>query len=595
MNLVNPYRFVSAAFASTWKTDNISTGSSTSTQIKLPLVSTGTYNFTVDWGDSSTSTITVWNQAAVTHTYSSVGTYTVKITGTCIGWQFNNTGDRLKILSVLSWGSLKLGNLGGYFYGCANLNLTGVSDILDLTGTTSLFSCFRGCTNLTTIGRMNEWNTSVVDNMSNMFVLCIVFNQPIGSWNTINVINMSGMFSAAASFNQNIVSWNTIAVTDMSNMFNAATAFNQPLNLWNTSSVTNMTGMFQSTSSFNQDIGVWNVSSVTTTFQMFYRATAFNNGGSNSINSWNTINVVDMSGMFRGFSTGTPVPFNQNIGGWNVSKVATFLNMFEFNKAFNNGGSPDINNWVLKTTGTINMQTMFAHNNAFNQPLGNWNTIVVTNMVSTFLNAALFNQNIGGWNVTNVGDFTGMFEGALSFNNGGSSTINNWLIKTTGTVNMTNMFNGGTGGLNVMVFNQPLGNWNMIAVTNTSGMFGRLGGGGGNNYFNQDISGWNVSNVTNMSYMFGLTGTVNLTDFNQNIGSWDISKVTNFTGFMNGKTPSSFSTANLDAIYNGWSSRPVLASKNIHFGTAKYTSGSSAGRAILTGSPNNWTITDGGI
>ena len=40
-------------FISTWKTDNTSYGSSTATQVKLPLISSGSYNFTVDWGDGT--------------------------------------------------------------------------------------------------------------------------------------------------------------------------------------------------------------------------------------------------------------------------------------------------------------------------------------------------------------------------------------------------------------------------------------------------------------------------------------------------------------------------------------------------------------
>ena len=40
-------------FYSTWNTSNTSTGSSTATQIKLPLISTGTYNFVVDWGKAA--------------------------------------------------------------------------------------------------------------------------------------------------------------------------------------------------------------------------------------------------------------------------------------------------------------------------------------------------------------------------------------------------------------------------------------------------------------------------------------------------------------------------------------------------------------
>ena len=64
---------------------------------------------------------------------------------------------------------------------------------------------------------------------------------------------------------------------------------------------------------------------------------------------------------------------------------------------------------------------------------------------------------------------------------------------------------------------------------------------------------------------------------------------------MFGKTPATFSTTNLDAIYNGWSTRPVKTPITISFGTAKYTAAGAAGRAILTGAPNNWVITDGGI
>jgi surface protein len=84
--------------------------------------------------------------------------------------------------------------------------------------------------------------------------------------------------------------------------------------------------------------------------------------------------------------------------------------------------------------------------------------------------------------------------------------------------------------------------------------------------------------------------------FNQNIGSWNVSNVTNFSDFMIGKTSSNYSASNLDAIYNGWSSRPVKPNlTNVNFGTIKYTAASQAGRDILTGAPNNWAITDGGV
>jgi surface protein len=339
-------------FEFTINTNNTSTGSTANNQFKLPLISSLPLNAVVDWGDSTTDTITVWNQAQTTHTYSSAGTYTIKITGDLSGWQFNNTGDRLKILNIASWGALNISVANG-FYGCTNLTCSATD--APVVSSTNLSNYFRGCTN---------------------------FNGAIGNWNTSAVTSMSIMFFGATSFNQNIGSWNVSAVTNMQDMFRSATAFNQNIGSWNVSAVTTMSEMFLSATSFNQNIGSWNVSAVTSMFAMFRSATAF----------------------------------NQNIGSWNVSAVT-------------------------------NMQDMFR----------------------------------------------------------------------------------------------------------------------------------------------------SATSFNQNIGSWNVANVTNFISFMLNKTNLDYSAANLDAIYNGWSASGVKPNITITFGTIKYTASGQAGKDILTGSPNNWSITDGGI
>ncbi|MFC0781225.1 BspA family leucine-rich repeat surface protein [Flavobacterium sp. HJSW_4] len=586
------------SFVSTWRTSNTSTGSSTSSQIKLPLVSSGTYKFIVDWGDGTSNTITIWNQAETTHTYALAGDYTIKINGVCTGWQFNNTGDRLKILSVERWGrNFRLGtNQGGYFYGCANLRLDFVSDVLNLNGTSSLASAFRFCNVLTTINRSNEWNTSSITDISYISQYSPLFNPLISLWNVGNVTTMQGAFFASGfngdisnwntsknttfyltfadnnNFNQDIGGWDTGNVLNMQQMFQSAAAFNQPINSWNTSKVTNMASMFQTALTFNQNIGSWNVSKSTNFSSMFQGATYFNNGESSDINNWqiNTNAAVNMQQMFA-----NAITFNQNIGSWNVSMVTTFIGMFQGAKAFNNGGSNTINNWTLKTSGTI-ITSMFQSATSFNQPIGNWNMIGVTSLFSMFLSASSFNQNIGSWNIVNVTNIQGLFGGATSFNNGGSNSINNWA--TTSVNNMTGLFNGASS------FNQPIGNWNTTAVLTMNGAFNSAFN------FNQDLSSWNTENVTTMNSMF-----ISARSFNQNIASWNVSKVIDFTNFMAGKNTSNFSTANLDAIYNSWSTRPVVVGLTISFGTAKYTSASSAGRAILTGTPNNWRITDGGV
>ena len=72
------------------------------------------------------------------------------------------------------------------------------------------------------------------------------------------------------------------------------------------------------------------------------------------------------------------------------------------------------------------------------------------------------------------------------------------------------------------------------------------------------------------------------------------SSVNNFKEFLAFATPLTFSTTNLNAIYNGWSALPSLQNNvTASFGTAKYTSAAAAGRNTLV-TTYNWKITDGG-
>jgi surface protein len=196
-----------AGFAFTAKTNN--TGVSGSTQFKLPLTTSTGLNIVVDWGDASTSTITSHTDPAVTHTYASAGTYSISITGTLPGFQFNNAGDKKKILNISNWGVLDI-TTDNAFFGCTNLTCS-ATDAPTIT-TTNLFRTFADCTN---------------------------FNGNIGNWDVSAVIFMTEMFFFATAFNQDISTWDTGAVTSMSGMFNNATAFNQDISAWDVSQVGN--------------------------------------------------------------------------------------------------------------------------------------------------------------------------------------------------------------------------------------------------------------------------------------------------------------------------------------------------------------------
>ena len=91
------------------------------------------YNCTVDWGDSTpTSSVTSYDDANRIHTYTSGGTYRIKITGTMEGWSFNNAGDTLKIVKIINWGGSGFNGfkyLKGGFHGCTNLTSLGTGSI----------------------------------------------------------------------------------------------------------------------------------------------------------------------------------------------------------------------------------------------------------------------------------------------------------------------------------------------------------------------------------------------------------------------------------------------------------------------------------
>ena len=429
-------------FISTWNTEAGDSGNKT---VTLPLVSGGSYNFTVDWGDGSSDTITAYDDAAVTHTYSSVQTnITVTIDGTITGWRFNNGGHKLKLLTISNWGNLNI-STNSAFYGCTNLTVSASN--APTISSTDLQKTFQDCTNFN--GNIGTWDVSNVTNMSSMFQSATAFNNggsdSIKNWNTSSVNNIVNLFLAASSFNQPIDTdgdkWDISGVSDLGAVFGSATSFNQDLNGWDVSNVTNMNSAFSGATSFNGNIASWNVSSVTTMVGTFQNTSSFNNGGqamTRDGDKWNTSSVNNMTNMFRGsafnqnignWDTSSLVNvtsmfqtndvFNQDIGSWDMADVHTFRNMFYHADAFNNGGSDNIKNW--DTSSGLFMDAMFRDAVAFNQPIptnsSKWDVSKVTRMDYMFYNAESFNQDISSWNITSLTNATSMLQNANAWSN----------------------------------------------------------------------------------------------------------------------------------------------------------------------------------
>jgi surface protein len=343
-------------------------------------------------------------------------------------------------------------------------------------------------------------------------------------------------------------------VTTLNATFYGCTNFNFDISTWNVSNVTNMSYLFTSASAFNQDIGNWNVGNVIDMSYLFHTASAFNQ----DIGGWDVSKVTDMGFMFEKASS-----FNRNINSWDVSSTTNMVRMFSEATSFDQ----NIGSWEL--TNVINAGLMFYKATAFNQDIGNWDVSNVINTHGMFNDATSFNQDIGAWDVSNVKEMYRMFAGATAFN----QDIGGWNVSSV--EDMYRMFFGATA------FNQDIGGWDVSSVYDMTDMFYQA------TSFNQDIGGWDVNSVEATTGMF-----YQATSFNQNIGSWNVGLVTDMTNMFSGVT---LSAANYDALLTGWSAQTLKPNVNFHGGNSKYTCDAVSARAILTGAPNNWTVTDGGL
>lgn len=300
-------------FITTWQTLR------DDTTITIPTNSMYTYDYTVDWGDGTTST----NQTGdASHNYALKGTYTVSISGTFPAIYVDYDSDAKSFLkTVEQWGDNPWKSMKGAFEGCAYFRIlaTDIPDLSNVTDMSYMFSAinlnFDEDDDVWNIPNVENWDMSNVTNMGAMFNFFQGFNQDISGWDVSNVEKMNSMFRILRNFNQDISGWDVSNVTDMSNMFDYAENFNQDISSWDVSKVTDMSKMFEDASAFNQDIGDWEVS-----------------------------NVTDMGYMFSGASA-----FNQDIGDWKVSNVADMVRMLD-----NSGLSSDnydalLTGWATQT------------------------------------------------------------------------------------------------------------------------------------------------------------------------------------------------------------------------------------------------------
>ncbi len=320
-------------FISSWNTNN---GLFYKDRVDLPLVSNGTYDFTIYWGDGNSNKITSWNQAEKIHVYSTPGVYAVRIIGQIEGWSFESYSNFCDMIGMVSsWGTLCLGDTTGQFKNCKNLTFGESAGAPDLSKTSSFYNAFSG-TQLPLF--LNNWDTSLITNLNHCFDGS-KFNSSLSNWNTSLVTQMVMMFWMNSSFNQNISSWDVSSVKNMEAMFGYATAFDQDLSGWKTNAVTSMSAMFMATNC-NFNVSGWNTSLVTNFLSLFRGNPNFNQ----DLSSWNVSKGTELRYMFR-----DSLSFDQDLSAWDVTGITDLSGFFENTGLSVDNYSKTLIGWAAKT------------------------------------------------------------------------------------------------------------------------------------------------------------------------------------------------------------------------------------------------------
>lgn len=223
------------------------------------------YDYNINWDDGLYETNLIDDAS---HAYGYSGSYVTKISGTFPRINFLQGGYtqvmRDKLLEIVKWGNIEWEAFNAAFAACTNLTVT-ATDTPNLSNVTSLASMFNGCSSITTIPNINNWDMAFITNINGMFI-STPFNSNIGDWNTSNIESIESTF-AYSSFNNggsdSIKYWDTSKVSSMAVAFSNNSSFNQPLTNWNTSQCQDFSYMFYNASSFNQNLNNFNLASLT--------------------------------------------------------------------------------------------------------------------------------------------------------------------------------------------------------------------------------------------------------------------------------------------------------------------------------------------
>ena len=233
-------------------------------------------------------------------------------------------GSNFGILDVSNFDTSNVTDMSSMFNGVSATEIKGLKKF-DTSNVITMSDMFVASNIANPINTRN-FNTSNVIDMSEMFYFNNFTSVDVGSFDTYKVKNMSKMFGSFMESNvmseiKGIENFDTSNVIDMSEMFSRCNVTSLNLSKWDTSKVNNMHSMFSNSAVTSLNLDGFNTKSVTDMSYMFYNVKV----ETLDVSSFDTSKVTDMNYMF---GTNTKLITIYASGKFVVDNVTNGKNMF---------------------------------------------------------------------------------------------------------------------------------------------------------------------------------------------------------------------------------------------------------------------------
>ena len=402
----------------------------------------------------------------------------------------------------------RINSMHNMFFNCYKLTSLDLSDF-DTSQVSYMENLFYNCNSLTSLN-LSNFHTSLVVNMDHMFYNCSLLSYLSFSsnFNTQNVKSMASMFLNCNSLTSlNLSNFNTLSVENMVNMFYDCTSL-QYLDISNfdTSKNTNMGFMFSHCQSLlSLDLSHFNTELVTDMNEMFngcYSLTSLD------VSSFNTRKVTKMNKMFKYCRS----LISLDISGFDTSLVTMMESLFEDCKFLT---SIDVSHF--NTESCLSMANMFDDCELLSFiDVSNFNTSKVTDMKLMFNKCRqLTSLDLSNFDTSHVVSFERMFDSCTSLQSLDLSNFNTISVE-----NMEKMFSNclALASLDISSF-----------ITSSVESFLNM-------FYNceqlayLDLSSFSTTKITNMEKMFFHCSSLTTLD----LSNFDTSLVTNMISLFEG-------------------------------------------------------------